>query len=126
MSQAHVVQPVGTVSSVLTKAVLRASDELGVSKRELAAIIGVSPAYISKLNAGTAVLSAENKQGELAAHFIRVFRSLDAIVGGNTSTASDWLRNENKALGGAPIDALKTVRGLIDVVNYLDQRRAPL
>ena len=126
MDQVQLSRPVSDASMVLTKAALRAADELGISKRELAEIIGVSPAYVSKLSAGTTVLSPASKQGELATHFLRAFRSLDAIVGGSKRTASEWLRNENTALGVVPIDALKTVRGLVDVVNYLDQRRAPL
>ena len=113
-------------SAVLTKATLRAAVELGINKRELAEIIGVSSSYVTKLSSGDAALSADNKQGELAVHFLRIFRSLDAIVGGRQTTASAWIRNENSALGVVPIEALKTVRGLIDIVNYLDQRRAPL
>lgn len=126
MDQVQLNRPASDASTVLTKAALRAVEELGITKREFAEIIGVSPAYVSKLSAGTAVLTPANKQGELATHFLRAFRSLDAIVGGKKHTAMEWLRNENTALGVVPIEALKTVRGLVDVVNYLDQRRAPL
>jgi len=112
--------------AILTTAVLRASKLLQVNNRELAAIIGVSPSMVSKLQAGRAVLRQSDKSGELAAQFIRLFRSLDAIVGGDTTTARDWLHNHNTALLAAPIDHIKTVVGLIDTVDYLDQRRAPL
>lgn len=126
MSLLNTEQSAPDAAAVLTKATLRAAEELGINKRELAEIIGVSPAFVTKLSSGDATLSLGNKQGELATHFIRAFRSLDAIVGGDRATAVAWIRNENRALEMVPINALKTVRGLIDVVNYLDQRRAHL
>ena len=112
--------------AILTTAVLRASKLLKVNNRELATIIGVSPSMVSKLQAGRAVIRLTDKSGELAAQFIRLFRSLDAIVGGDGATAQAWLRHHNTALAAAPIDHIKTVVGLVDTVDYLDQRRAPL
>ena len=55
---------------------------------------------------------------------MRVFRSLDAIVGGEEAVAATWLRQANSALGGKPIDSLKTVTGLTATLAYLDARRA--
>lgn len=111
---------------VLTKAVLKAAILLKITNKELSEIIGVSASFVSNLKAGTAVLALESKPAELAAHFIRAYRSLDAIVGGDEGTAAAWVRNENIALGAAPIQYMKSVYGLIDTVSYLDQRRAPL
>ena len=118
--------PQADASEVLTAATLRAADNLHVSNRELAEIIGVSPSFVSKLKAGNAVLQIRGKPAELAAHFLRAYRSLDAIVGGDDKTSAQWLRNHNTALGHVPIAYIKTVQGLIDTVQYLDQRRAPL
>jgi phage terminase Nu1 subunit (DNA packaging protein) len=113
-------------ATVLTKAVLQAATLLRVTNKELAEIIGVSPSFVSNLKSGVAVLAMESKPAELAAHFIRAYRSLDAIVGGDEETATAWLRHENNALGAAPLHYMKSVYGLIDTVSYLDQRRAPL
>lgn len=113
-------------ATVLTKAVLRAAILMKITNKELAQIIGVSPSFVSNLKAGTALLAMDSKPAELAAHFIRAFRSLDAIVGGDEGTAAAWMRHANTALGAAPIDYMKSVYGLIDTVSYLDQRRAPL
>ncbi len=109
---------------VLTKAALRAADALGMAQKELAQIIGVSPAYITKLKAGNASLALGSKQAELAVILIRIYRSLDAIVGGDAATARAWLRNENTALGAVPMAHMASVTGLIDTAGYLDQRRA--
>jgi hypothetical protein len=53
-----------------------------------------------------------------------MFRSLDAITGGDEQTARAWMTGNNLALGGAPIERIRTVSGLVDVVHYLDARRA--
>ena len=118
----HIEQP--TAERVLTKATLRAAKLLGVSQAELAQIIGLSEPMISKMSRRGALLPNDAKKRELAAFFVRIFRSLDAIVGGDHATAAAWLRNENTALGAVPIEEMKRVDGLVGVLAYLDQRRA--
>ncbi len=51
--------------------------------------------------------------------FLRVYRSLDAIVGGDDASAAAWLRNDNTALGQPPVEAMKSVAGLVDTLAYL-------
>ena len=65
---------------VLTKAALRAADILEVPQRTLAEIIGVSASTVSRAANGGAPIDADSKSGELAKLWVRVFRSLDAIV----------------------------------------------
>ena len=89
----------------------------------LGTIIGVSPAAVSRATHDGRLPDAP-KVIELATLFVRVFRSLDAIVGGDEATARAWLRNPNTVLGGAPLDAMKTVAGLLSTLAYLDSRRA--
>ncbi len=111
---------------ILTKATLRAAGFLGLRNSELASIIGVSPPMITKLKRGGSVLPSNAKTIEISKIFLRLYRSLDAIVGGNDVAAAEWIRNENTALGGVPIAQISTIRGLVDVTAYLDQRRAIL
>lgn len=108
---------------VLTKAALRAAGRLGVTQRELGLIIGVSPAAVSRA-AHEGRLPATAKTLELATLFVRVFRALDAIVGGDEAAARAWLRSPNLALGQAPLDAMTTITGLTGTLAYLDSRRA--
>ena len=110
--------------TVLTRAVLRAAERLGVTARVLAAVIGVSEATVSRLRNNAAVLERGSKPFELAILFVRLFRSLDAIVGGDEAVARAWLQSVNTALGASPIDRIRTVTGLVDVIAYLDARRA--
>lgn len=110
--------------AVITKAVLRAADQLDVSARTLATVIGVSEPTMSRMKRGEFGLEPGTKPFELAVLFIRLFRSLDAIVGGDGLVAGSWLRNPNSALEAKPIEKMQTVSGLFDVIAYLDARRA--
>ncbi|WP_024281321.1 antitoxin Xre/MbcA/ParS toxin-binding domain-containing protein [Xanthobacter sp. 126] len=110
--------------AVLTKALLRAADRLGVTGATLAAVIGLSPASLTRMKKGEFALETGTKPFELAILFVRLFRSLDAIAGGDERIARAWLANPNTALGDAPIEKIRTIPGLMDVIAYLDARRA--
>ena len=107
---------------VLTRATLKAGNRLGLSQKELAAVVGVSPATVSRLAHGS-TLGADTKEGELAVQFLRVFRSLDALLGGDAEKCRQWLRAENAHLAGVPAALLQTVPGLVHVAEYLDAMR---
>jgi len=116
--------PEADPARVLTKAALRAADILEVPQRTLAEIIGVSASTISRAANGGASLDPDGKSGELAKLWVRVFRSLDAIVGSNDEAARAWLNSANAAFGGEkPIDRLRSAEGLIHVLHYLDTAR---
>jgi uncharacterized protein (DUF2384 family) len=111
-------------AQVLTRAALRAAEILDVPQRTLADIIGVSPSTISRAANGGASVDPATKAGELTRLWVRVFRSLDAIVGSNDAAARAWLNGANAAFGGAkPIDRLRSAEGLIHVLHYLDTAR---
>lgn len=111
-------------SAIITKATLRAADRLGIKNNALARVVGLSEPTMSRMRKGDYVLERGQKAFELAILFVRLYRSLDAIVGGNDTVASDWLRNKNKALDAVPLDSIQTVAGLTNVIAYLDARRA--
>ena len=111
-------------SAVLTKATLRAATLLGLTNKVLAAIIGVSEATVSRMRRGDYTLEPGQKQFELAVLFVRLYRSLDAIVGGDDAVAGRWLKNRNTALDAEPLTLIQTVPGLMNVIYYLDARRA--
>jgi len=111
-------------AAVLTKTTLRAATQLGMTNRALATVIGVSEATVSRMRSGDYLLQRGQKSFELAVLFVRLYRSLDAIVGGDDSVAGAWLRNRNTALNAEPIALIQTVPGLMNVIQYLDARRA--
>ena len=110
--------------ALVTKAVMRAAHRLGLSNRSVAHIIGVSGPTVSRMAHGTFTLRPGDKPFELAVLLIRLFRSLDAIAGGDETVARAWLRSDNTALGERPLDRIRTITGLLDVIAYLDARRA--
>jgi len=113
-------------AGVLTKAFVNALKLLELSGREAGRIIGLSEASVSRMRNGDFILEEGSKAFELAALLVRAFRSLDAIMGGDEASTRAWLRSPNIALGAAPIERMQTIGGLVDVVTYLDARRAPV
>lgn len=111
---------------VVTKAVISAADRLALNAARVADILGLSAPTVSRMKKLDFVLEPGSKPFELAVLFIRVFRSLDAIVGGDEAVARTWLRSHNDALGAIPAEKLTTITGLLDVLAYVDARRAPI
>src|SRR5215472_4448192 len=114
-----------SASVVVTRAVLRVAAALHVSQKELSSILGLSEATVSRLTSGKATLDVERKEGELALLFVRVYRSLDALVGGEEK-ARAWFQAPNTHLGGVPAERVRTVEGLVHVSEYLDAMRGQL
>ena len=110
--------------AVLTKAVFRAADKLGVNQAALASILGLSEAQVSRMRSGGVALQPNSKPFELGVLFVRLFRSLDAVFGGDEAVARAWLANQNLALDAKPAEKIRTIIGLKDVIDYLDARRA--
>ncbi len=111
--------------AVVAKAALAAADRLGLTNRHLSAVIGLSEASVSRMQRGRGV-DPESKEGELALMFVRLFRALDALMGGNDAQSRAWLHAMNDHLGGVPADRIRSVEGLVDVVQYLDAMRGRL
>jgi hypothetical protein len=122
---AHSVSSSPDQAMVLTKAVMSAAARLGLRHRQLAEIIGTSEASVSRMGGGRG-LDPSSKEGELALLLLRLYRSLDALVGGDDAKARDWLHSANTHVAGVPADRIRTVEGLVDVVQYLDAMRGRL
>jgi uncharacterized protein (DUF2384 family) len=110
-------------SRVLTAAVMRAAALLDITQSGLAQILGISPSSVSRMAASSYALDAQKKEWELGALFVRLFRSLDALIGSNDAAARSWLKAQNQGLAGRPIELIRTAEGLVRVVQYLDSAR---
>ncbi len=109
---------------ILTKALIRMAERLSISRQELSAIIGPSESSLSRLfNKTNAYIDPASKEGQLAILLLRVYRSLDALFGGNANQCQLWLRSENKDLNGKPIIRIQSIEGLILTIQYLDAMR---
>lgn len=112
--------------AVLTTATVRAADFLGLSNGDLARVLGLSPASVTRMRQGSFQLDRDSKAFELAQLLVRLFRSLDSIVGGDMESLRSWMNSLNTALGHKPSELIRTVRGLVATVDYVDSRRATL
>lgn len=110
---------------VLAKAALAAAHRLELRNKHLAEVIGTSEAFVSRLKHGRG-LDPQRTEGQLALLFLRLYRSLDALVGGDDAKARAWLHAPNDHVSGIPAERIRTVEGLVDVVQYLDAMRGRL
>ena len=109
---------------VLGKATTRAANELNLSNAALARVIGLSEPTISRVASGARGIDPESKEGQLALLLVRLFRSLDPLVGSDAQKRAAWLRSHNKALNGTPTTLIESPQGLVTTLAYLDGMRA--
>jgi len=110
--------------SALSSAVTRIADLWGFSNAKLGAILGLSAATVSRLRAGSTMLDPSSKSFEAGQFLLRLFRALDALLGSDDAAAKRWLDTPNLDLGNKPIERIDTMRGLIEVCDYVDFYRA--
>ena len=119
--------PAPQPAAVVAKALARAAAALGLPQAEVAEILGTSAASVSRSFAGERPIPLESAEGRLALLFLRVFRSLDTLVGGDGGKARLWLDARNAHLAGAvPRQLIATTQGLVRVADYLDALRGRL
>ncbi|BFO57927.1 MULTISPECIES: MbcA/ParS/Xre antitoxin family protein [Comamonadaceae] len=110
---------------VLAKATARASRLLGMNGVMLAKALGLSEPTVSRILKAEKPIDPASKEGELALLLVRVYRSLDALVGTDDGKRQAWMTGFNKALGGVPLQMVQRVDGLVATLSYLDAMRAP-
>ena len=105
-------------AATLARAFIGAGKQLGLTQSELGEIIGRdrSALYRGKID-------PSGKQGELALLLIRLYRSLFVLVGSEKGNLQHWMKTENRHTGGIPSEQVKTIPGLLHVLEYLDAMR---
>jgi hypothetical protein len=106
---------------VLATALVNAGKELGLTQHDLGQIIGRDR---TALNRGG--LDPDSKSGELALLLVRAYRALYALTGGDREAMRHWFQTDNLHTGGIPTEQVRSVQGLIRVVEYLDAIRGKL
>ena len=114
----------GSDAVVMTSAVSRIAAFWAFSNAKLGQVLGVSPATVSRLRAGRSTLDPASKSFEAGQFLVRLFRSLDALLGSDDAAARRWLETPNLDLDARPFDLIDTFRGLITVCDYVDAHRA--
>jgi hypothetical protein len=109
-------------SQLLLQAVLRAADELELSRTTLAKVLGKDRSTLTRATG----IDPTSKTGELALLLIRLYRSLSVLVGNDRRLLRHWFHTANRHTGGVPADQVQRTEGLVEIVHYLDAMRAPI
>jgi hypothetical protein len=112
-------------SRVLGEAVARAAANWRLNDADLGRILGISRSSALRLRNGTFKLRRAGTEFELGQYFVRIFRSLDSIMGSDDEASISWLKSHNLDVGGRPLDLMRSsITGLIRVADYIDGFRA--
>lgn len=111
-------------SVILSSAVAKIADLWGFTNEKLGAILGLSSATISRMRSGKSMLEPRTKSFEAGQVLLRLFRSLDALVGSDDLAARAWLSAPNIDLASRPLDLIERFQGLLLVCDYVDDYRA--
>lgn len=109
---------------VLTTAVAKIADYWGLSTAKLGAVLGLSQATASRLTTGRSMLDPASKSFEAGQFLLRLFRSLDSLLGSDDAAARRWLQTHNIDLDARPLDLIDSFKGLLTVCDYVDAHRA--
>jgi hypothetical protein len=109
-----------TDARLLLQAVLRASDELELSRTALARVLGRDRSLFARGKG----ISPTSKTGELALLVVRLYRSLAGLVGNDRSQMRHWFHTANRHTGGVPAEQVQCAEALVEIVHYLDAMRA--
>jgi hypothetical protein len=107
---------------VLLKALLNASDEIGLNSSELSDALGVKRSSLTEMKT-QGIIELDSKEGERAIYIIDLARKLSTL----TNSDKDWVRafmhSDNKGTGGIPAKQIATLDGLVKTLRYVDAMR---
>ncbi|NCF19228.1 MAG: DUF2384 domain-containing protein [Haliea sp.] len=110
-------------AELVTQAFVEAGRELGFTLAQMASVIGVSESTMKNYSRGAATIGSAKDQ-ELSLGFIRVYRALFAILGGNREQIRHWMKTPNRHLNNqVPTDLAGNYQGLAELNVYLDAMR---
>lgn len=115
----HDRQAIRENQTIVMKAYIKAYKTMGISDVHAAKLIGVGRSTLLR----KASFETESKQSELQILFIRLYRSLFALFGGDLASMKHWFEHKNKHIRGVPRELCFTVTGLVNVNAYLDALR---
>jgi hypothetical protein len=104
---------------IVMKAFINAYKTMGIPDDHAAKLIGVGRSTLLRKHS----FETESKQSELQILFIRLYRSLFALFGGDITSMKHWFEHKNKHIRGVPRELCFTVTGLVNVNAYLDALR---
>ncbi|MEP1446730.1 MAG: MbcA/ParS/Xre antitoxin family protein [Paraglaciecola sp.] len=104
---------------IVMKAYLSAYKVMGLTDTQGAKLIGVGRSTLLRKSG----FEKDSKQNELQILFIRFYRSLFALFGGDLTSMKHWFEHKNTHIRGVPRELCFTVTGLVNINAYLDGLR---
>lgn len=103
-------------AQLVAEACSRAAQVLGLSPKELSEVLSMN-----QPNADDKDLDPQSREGQPALLFLRVYRSLHGLCGGDQSLMRHWIEQPNRHLGEqSPRLLLARIEGINCVADYLD------
>lgn len=103
----------------LTRAVIQASEMLGMYRAELARVLGLQCGDIGTLLEDRQCLEPDTEAWQQARTFIDFYRILYKTMDGKESEICHWLRSDNVDLKGVPLLLMVDDGQLPQVLHYL-------
>ena len=112
--------------SVVTKAVNEASILMSIDVSTLTQILGIKEPDVIQMKHNDYLLQPQQEEWERALLFIRLFKGIDVLCGGDRGALVEWLISDNLDLRGVPIELIQNVSGLVRIVDYLEGYQAKI
>jgi hypothetical protein len=110
-------------SRVLSEAVARIAALWSIDDDLLGEMLGIAGGRAADLRVGTFRLARPDPAFRAGQYLVGLFEELAVLIGDDRSVMA-WLQTENMDLGGRPIDLVRTVGGLRELLAYVETRRA--
>jgi hypothetical protein len=91
-------------SELVTNAIMRASQDMGLKGTQIARIVGISPATTTRMRAGSYQLAEGSKPYEISTLLLRLYLALKKVVGEDPNALRGWMHTSNADLGGKPCE----------------------
>lgn len=112
----------GVVADVVSKALMKASSDLGLRGCQLARTIGLSEATISRARKGAFQIVPGTKPYEMSLMVIRIHQALSQILGADEKSMQSWMKTWNSQLQDIPAKKIQAIKGLVSVMTYVEMR----
>ena len=106
--------------AVMSRALIRTSNRLGLSRERLARATGLRLAEIASLENESGELDPMDPRWDAFVQLVRLCWVLDVVAAGDEATMRDWMHGYNADLRAVPADLIGAERGLDEAIRYLE------
>ncbi|MEX0900358.1 MAG: hypothetical protein WD081_06665 [Gammaproteobacteria bacterium] len=106
--------------AVMSRALLRTTSRLGLSRERLASATGLRLAEIASLENEAGELDPADPRWNAFVELVRLCWILDVVSAGDDAAMRDWMHCYNRDLNAVPADFIAGERGLSEAIRYLE------